>query len=95
LAKKIELARELYEYVQGDPRFEKHAWKLWQGLCALVPDTELPKTLGVEKGSAFDNLVGVGLVGIFQNHFKRPAASRKDAYGAGIKGAFIDFAEAH
>jgi len=68
LAETIELARKLYIRLAGDARFDSRSWKLWQDLCALTEDTELPRPLGVDKGSAFDNLV-VGLATIFRNHF--------------------------
>jgi len=97
LAKTIELARQLYLRVQGDPRFDRHSWKLWQGLRALTEDSHLPETLGIKKGSsAFDNFIGVGLATIFEEHFNQSATSWKGVHDTDnpIKGSFVDFAEA-
>jgi hypothetical protein len=97
--KTIELAQKLVSRLEND---------FWYGSEALVATREalkhiqarkesakLWRVLGVEKGSAFDNLVGRGLASIFKNHFELPATYTKDNYDDDnpIKGPFIDFAE--
>jgi hypothetical protein len=97
--KTIELAQKLVWRLEKD---------FWYGSDALVAARKALKhiearkesakswrVLGVEENSAFDNLVGIGLATIFQNHFKLPATYTKDNYDDDnpIKGSFIDFAK--
>jgi len=95
-AKDLKLAEELVLRL-GDFRYGRepvlNAQRIVRAICARKPSAWLHRVLGVEEGSALDNLVGRGLATIFQNHFQRRAGYTRDPYDDLIKGPFIDFAE--
>jgi hypothetical protein len=83
--KTIALAEKLKSRLEADFWFGPHALadarRLVQRLKARKESARLWRVLGIEKGSALDNLVAKWLPAIFENYFKG-------------KGSYIDFAAA-
>jgi hypothetical protein len=92
----ITAAETLKGLIEGDIRFQRYLGKLDQIIFRAKAIEEVPEklleVLGIERGSAFDNLIRM-LKGVFEKYFA-PAGYTSDPISGEINGAFIEFAEA-